>query len=94
MTKKYILEFLQSNKKLLKEKYSVTQIGLFGSYAKDNSTESSDIDLVVTMPSKFDLYYDLKEFLEFNLEKTIDLGLEKSMRPFIRESIKKDIIYV
>ena len=94
MTKEYILNFLKTNKQLLNDKYNVTKIGLFGSYATDQATDFSDIDLVVSMPSEFDLYYDLKEFLEAQFKKNFDLGMEKSIRPFIKESIKKDIIYV
>ena len=94
MTKEYILEFLRANKELFREKYNVTKIGLFGSYARNEAKEESDIDLIVQMPSTFDLYYDFKEFLEEKFQKRIDLGYEKSIRPFIKQSIQKDIIYV
>ncbi len=94
MTKEYILEFLRENKELLKENYNVTKIGLFGSYSRDEAQENSDIDLLVEMPSSFDTYYDFKEFLEEKLNKKIDLGYEKSLRPFIKKSIIEDIIYV
>ncbi|WP_297484706.1 nucleotidyltransferase family protein [Sulfurimonas sp.] len=94
MTKEYILEFLRENKELLKENYNVTKIGLFGSYSRDEAQENSDIDLLVEMPSSFDTYYDFKEFLEEKFNKKIDLGYEKSLRPFIKKSIIEDIIYV
>ncbi|SFV63528.1 Nucleotidyltransferase [hydrothermal vent metagenome] len=94
MTKEYILEFLRDNKKLLKENYNVTKIGLFGSYSRDEAGENSDIDLLVEMPSSFDTYYDFKEFLEAKFNKKIDLGYEKTLRPFIKKSIIEDIIYV
>jgi len=94
MTKEEILTFLRENKTLLQEQYHVTKIGLFGSYARDEAHEESDIDILVEMPSQFDLYYDLKEYLETHLHKTIDLGLQKSMRPFIEDFIKKDLIHV
>ena len=94
MTKEYILNFLKTNKQLLNQKYDVTKIGLFGSYARNEAKESSDIDIIVEMPSKFDAFYDLKEFLEDQFKKNIDLGLEKSIRPFIKNAIKEDIIYV
>ncbi len=94
MTKEYILDFLRENRELLEQKYSVTKIGLFGSYSRGEANENSDIDLLVEMPSSFDLYYDFKEFLEEKLDKKIDVGFEKSLRPFIKKSITKDIIYV
>jgi predicted nucleotidyltransferase len=94
MTKEYILNFLTAHKKEMQETYALTKIGLFGSYAKGTANEKSDIDIIVEMPSNFDAFFDLKEFLELNLKKTIDLGLEKSIRPFIKNEIKNEILYV
>jgi len=54
----------------------------------------SDIDIVVGMPSSFDLYYDLKEYLESAFDKFVDLELQKSFRSLIREKIKSEIVYV
>ncbi|MBS4067412.1 MAG: nucleotidyltransferase domain-containing protein [Sulfurimonas sp.] len=93
MTKEYILNFLTTHKKEMQDTYALTKIGLFGSYAKDTANENSDIDIVVDMPSDFDAFFDLKDFLEKELRKNIDLGLEKSMRPFIKNAIKNDILY-
>lgn len=94
MTKEYILNFLKTNKQLLNEKYNVTKIGLFGSYAKDSQTESSDIDILVEMPPSFDNFFDLKYFLEDAFKKTVDLGKEKNLRLLIKKHIENEIIYV
>ncbi len=94
MDKQEILNFLRKNKPVFKQKYNVDRIGLFGSYASDRQTEKSDIDIIVSMPSSFDNFYDLKEFLESNFHCRVDLGLEKNMRDFIKKSIEKEIIYV
>jgi len=89
-----IINFLKENKSLLKQKYNVTRIGLFGSYATGEQTVLSDIDIIVSMPSNFDNYYELKEFLESNLNHKIDLGLEKNIRELIKENIQREVIYV
>jgi len=94
MHKKDIIDFLTKHKQLLSEKYHVKNIGLFGSYAKGTHTAQSDIDILVDMPSSFDLYYDLKEFLENAFRKPVDLGLQHNMRSFIKKKIDKEIIYV
>lgn len=94
MTKENILSFLKENKTFLIEKFQIKHIGLFGSYAVGKENSQSDIDLIVDMPSSFDTYYDLKEFLENSFNKEVDLGLEKSMRGFIKHKIKDEIIYV
>ncbi len=94
MTRDEILQTLQELKPVLVEKFGVKKIGLFGSYATNEHTDTSDVDLLVDMPSEFDRYYDLKDLLEQALQKEIDLGLEKSIRRFIKHKIEKEIIYV
>ena len=94
MNKNDIVTFLSDNRKVLRDRYKVSRIGLFGSYAVNLQRDDSDIDLVVSMPSDFDLYYDLKEFLEMNFHKRVDLGLEKTIRELVRLSIKDEVIYV
>ncbi len=93
MTKEYILNFLKTNKQLLNEKYSVTKIGLFGSYARNEANEKSDIDILVEMPPSFDNFFDLKYFLENAFGKTVDLGKAKNLRLLIKKYVDKEIVY-
>jgi len=94
MTKNSILSFLRDNKQLLSEKFQVRNIGLFGSYARGEENEKSDIDIIVDMPSNFDVHYDLKEYLQNAFNKEIDLGLEQNIRSFIKNKIESEVIYV
>lgn len=94
MNKDDILKFLKENKKVMEKRFEVSSIGLFGSYVHGRQNEKSDIDIIVSMPSSFDSYYDLKEYLEQNLHKEVDLGLEKSLRKQILNNIQDEIIYV
>jgi len=94
MQKQEVINFLRRNKKLLRDKYRVSKIGIFGSYAREEDTDESDIDIIVSMPSDFDNYYDLKEFLEQQLNSEIDLALEKNIRNLIRRKIQDEVIYV
>ncbi len=94
MDKKEILDFLKNNKTFLKEQYNVSKIGLFGSYATGNEKENSDIDILVEMPSSFDKYYDLKDFLESHLNVKIDLGLKNNIRELLKKEIENEVIYV
>lgn len=96
MTKKFILDFLQAHKDELSQKYALTKIGLFGSFARDEATEDSDIDISIETnivdPYKF---VHLKEELSVALKKPIDLvRFRTSMNPYLKESILKDAIYV
>jgi predicted nucleotidyltransferase len=93
-TKETILHFLSSHKSELHKKFGVTSIALFGSYAREEATQESDIDILVDMPSSFEAFFGLKEYLEMHLHKPIDLGLEKKIRSFIKHHIKEELIYV
>ena len=96
MTKKLILEFLKTHKKEMKEKFGVTKIGLFGSYARNEATSDSDIDIAVEIESdnSFRSFFSLLYFLERGLDNKIDLGIEHSLKPIAKKNILKEIIYV
>lgn len=96
MNKQEIIEFLISHKRELYEKYGVTRIGLFGSYARDEAKEGSDIDIAVEIESKnkYRSFFGLKRHLEESLNNKVDLGIESTLKPVAREYILKEIIYV
>ena len=75
--------------------YPVDYCYLFGSYAKGKATETSDVDLLISMPVNGLLYYELLERLREQLKKKIDLldvsQLEKNpalMREILKDGIK------
>jgi predicted nucleotidyltransferase len=95
MTKEDILNFLKSKKEYLKSEFDIDKIGLFGSFARDEANRDSDIDFViVTSKKSFKNRYKLKEYLTNSLEREIDIGYYDSLREFIKNSIKDEIIYV
>lgn len=95
MTKEDILNFLRTHKQELQNNFSLTKIGLFGSYAKDTAHENSDIDIVIESNKKdFFLREDLKEYLESNFKLPVDIGYIDSIRTYYKNKIEKDIIYV
>ena len=90
-----ILNYLKEHYSEFKSKYNVEQIGLFGSYARDEATENSDIDIFVKMkPSLFDMVA-IKEQIENDLDKKVDIIREhKNIKPIFLKMIQKDLIYV
>ncbi len=90
-----ILNYLKEHYSEFKSKYNVEQIGLFGSYARDEATENSDIDIFVKMkPSLFDMVA-IKEQIENDLDKKVDIIREhKNLKPLLLKMIQKDLIYV
>ena len=95
ITKTNILNYLKEHYQEFKTKYQVEKIGLFGSYARDEATQESDIDIFVTMkPSLFDMVA-IKEQIESDLHTKVDIIRDhKNIKPFFLQMIQKDIIYV
>ena len=72
----------------------VRRLGLFGSAARGDATESSDLDFVVEFEKKsFDTYMALKFFLEDLFDTKIDLVLSDTIKPRLRSEILKEAIY-
>ncbi len=96
MTREEIIDFLSSHKEFMKVKYGVQKIGLFGSYARAENRDGSDIDIAVELDSqnRVDNYFGLLHFLEDNLHKKVDLGIESNLKEPIKEYIEKEIIHV
>jgi len=96
MTREEILVFLREKKTFLAQNFGVLSIALFGSYARGDAKEKSDIDIAVELKSdnKFMNFFGLKYYLEEHLNKEIDLGIESTIKPAVKESIQKDMIYV
>ncbi len=86
-----ILNYLKEHYSEFKEKYNVEQIGLFGSFARDEATSNSDIDIFVKMkPSLFNMM-DIKEQLENDFKKNVDIvRLRDRMNPYLQKRILKD----
>lgn len=96
MTKAIILDFLSKHKEEMHTKFGLEKIGLFGSYARNEQTQLSDIDIAIELQSSntFRSFFALKRFLEDNLQHKVDLGIESSLKPIAKEYIMRDIIYV
>jgi len=97
-TKAQILNLLREKQPYLHAEFSVSRIGIFGSYAKELSNERSDIDIVVEFSSPVGFrFMELADYLEELLGKKVDLltfdGIDNIGLPGIARSIEKDITY-
>ena len=100
MQKEKILNLLRKNRKIIRQ-FGVKRIGIFGSVARDEASEKSDIDIVVEFErgrATFRNVARLIDFLENLFGKEIDLltpdGIESIRIKHIKEQIKKEIEYV
>ena len=95
-TKKSILETLQMNQKKL-EDFGVNEIGLFGSYLRNEATEKSDIDLLVNISREkktFRNFMSLSYFLEELFNRKVELVTKQSLSPYIGPHILNSVEYV
>ncbi|KAA3597195.1 MAG: nucleotidyltransferase [Calditrichaeota bacterium] len=96
ITRSKILEVLRKFKNENSEKYGINNLGLFGSYSKNEAKPESDIDIVIETfePDLFKIVH-IKEDLEKLLSKTVDIVRKReSMNPYLKKYIEKDSIYV
>lgn len=97
LTEDQIIAYIKSHKNAFRETYGIRSIGLFGSFARKEQTDESDIDIAIEMvPEKKNLHNFLafKRFLEKELARKVDLGIESALKPEARKIIEKEIIYV
>ena len=100
MNKLTIVDYLKNKKDEFYKLYGITSLGLYGSYARDEATSSSDVDIFYQRDSSFQLKSGL-EFLnlsdtlakELNVDKVDFVSLD-FMNPIIKHYAKKDFIYV
>ena len=90
----HILAVLGKNRRLMRDRFSLRSIGLFGSCIRNESAEDNDIDLLVEFNNPtYDNYMDLKSFLEDILQAKVDLVLADTVKPRLQPYIMNEIVY-
>lgn len=97
-SKNEIINFLHKNKNHLANVYHIKKIGLFGSFARDEQTTESDVDLLIEFEDGVKDIYDIKQalnlFLSNAFHRSVDIAREKYLKPYAKDFILKDAIYV
>jgi uncharacterized protein len=91
-----ILIFLSDFKRNYSEKYGIVEIGIFGSIARDEAREDSDVDICIKTktPNPFILVH-IKEDIEQRIQKHVDIvRVREKMNPFLKTRIEKEGVYV
>ena len=95
ITKDELLVRLRTLKPELAARYGVSQIGIFGSVARNEDHQTSDIDVVVHMPPDMLKRVRLKAELEHLFGKEVDvIRYRDSMNPYLKGRIERYVIYV
>lgn len=92
---KKVLATLQHLKGEFATRFSVSWIGIFGSVARGEQTEASDIDISVefSRPVRFFMFLELEEYLSVTLGAPVDLVTPDAFKPVIRNRVAAEVAY-
>ena len=96
MNRDEILGLLQEHKAILAQRFGVSTLTLFGSVARDQAKDNSDVDILVSFdgPTHWRRFFDAQFYLEDLLGRQVDLATDKDLRPEIRPYVDKEAINV
>jgi predicted nucleotidyltransferase len=83
-------------KEFLIKKYSISNIGIFGSFARGEENISSDIDILIDFNIYPDLFtfIEISNYLKFKLSRKVDLVTTNALRIELKNQILKEVIYI
>jgi uncharacterized protein len=87
---------LQELKPVLKERFKVETIDIFGSYARGEQTEKSDLDILVTYSEMVGLFvvFDLKSFLKRKMHLKVDVVSKEYLNKYIKDQVLTEAVAV
>ena len=96
MKREEVLRILSAEQGDLQKQFGVKSLSLFGSVARDEATEVSDVDLLVEFdrPTGYFGLIALQEHLECLLRCRVDVGTPRSLKPRLRARILGECIHV
>ncbi len=91
-----VKEIISTLKKDINDKYNVNTLYVFGSYARDEQTAKSDLDLLVDFKKTPDLltFIEMEDFLSKKIGIHVDLVPKRKLKPQIRDTILHEAIAV
>lgn len=96
MNRDNVLNVLRAHKATLAQRFGVTELALFGSFARDQATDDSDVDILVRfdVPPNWQRYFGAQGYLEDLLGRPVDLATEPDLRVEIRPYVEREVIDV
>lgn len=96
MDRAAVVEVLTRHRVQLAEQFGVHRLALFGSAARDELREDSDIDVLVELegPTTYERYFALLDRLERLLGRRVDLVTERGIKPRARQHVERDLVRV
>lgn len=91
-----IENILEGHKKELRRSFYVREIGVFGSYVRNEQDKKSDVDILVEFSKPVGLFtfMDLEEHLSKILKIKVDLVTKRALKPYIGKHILREVVYI
>lgn len=89
-----VIDILKSHEREMKKRFGVKRIGLFGSFAKGEQKDTSDVDILVEFEEPtFDNFMNLAFFLEDLFSRRVELVTPDSLSPYIAPYVEKEVVW-
>lgn len=91
-----VLKVLRSHKAILEQRFGISEIALFGSFARDQADDHSDVDILIGFTSEPDWksYFGAQVFLEDLLGRPVDLAINANVRAEMRPYVEREAVDV
>ena len=91
-----IQNILTSNMDIFQKTYQVTTLGIFGSYARQEQTETSDVDILIDydIAPTLSMLVDLRSYLSELVGMPVDVVTKNGLSPKVREQVLADVVYL
>jgi predicted nucleotidyltransferase len=95
-TRDEIVQVLASQKPWLLETYQLSKLGIFGSYAREQQTETSDLDILVdyVQPPTLWRLVELRDYLSQLVTLKVDVVTANGLKPRLRDRVLAEVIYL
>ena len=96
MNRDEVLAALRQHKQVLRERFDVTGLALYGSFARDQADADSDVDILVRFdgPATSRSYFGTMFYIEDLLGRRVDLVTDKALRPELRPFVEQEALDV
>lgn len=96
MNRATVLNQLRAHKAAIAQRFGVVDLAVFGSFARDQATDASDVDILVRFdgPAGWKRYFSTQAYLEDLLDRPVDMATRTELRAEIRPYVERDIVHV
>lgn len=96
MNREELLKLLREHKSTLSRRFGITELALYGSFARDSAADHSDVDILVrfSRPPNWRQYFDAHAYLEETLGRPVDMAMPREIRAEIRPYVEREAVNV